>query len=89
MERDDKVKTVKRKGKKRQTQNDAIPNPLLVDEKAFTDVVDKMLHTGPVTLEGVKAERRRNPKTDPRYLPVFDFSNRPGLDKAKQPKAKK
>lgn len=46
-----------------------LPNPLLVDEKAFIRVIDKMIATEPVPLKDV--EVRKNPETDPRYLPVF------------------
>jgi hypothetical protein len=49
-----------------------IPSPLKVDEAEFTDVIRKMVNTPPVKREEV--EKRRNPETDPRYLPVFDFS---------------
>jgi hypothetical protein len=44
-----------------------LPNPLLVDAKLFTDVIDKMIHTKPIP----NVEVRKNPETDPRYLPVF------------------
>jgi len=53
-----------------------LPNPLKVDEKAFTDVIDKMIASEPVPLKSV--ERRKNPETDPRYLPVF-----PAMEKKK------
>jgi hypothetical protein len=46
-----------------------LPNPLKVSEKEFTDVIDKMIATEPVPLKNM--ERRKNPETDPRYLPVF------------------
>lgn len=46
-----------------------LPNPLLVDAKLFTDVIDKMIHTGPIPAKDVQV--RKNPETDPRYLPVF------------------
>jgi hypothetical protein len=48
-----------------------------VDEAEFTEVVRKMVNTSPVTREEVErrgVRRRKNPETDPRYLPVFDFS---------------
>ena len=48
-----------------------------VDEAEFTEVVRKMVNTSPVTREEVEKrgiQRRKNPETDPRYLPVFDFS---------------
>jgi hypothetical protein len=57
-----------------------LPNPLVVDADEFGAVVDKMLNTGPVTLNEVvkknRTERRKNPEKDPRYLPVFDFSKK-------------
>jgi hypothetical protein len=58
--------------KRKKKTVDPIPNPLKVDEQEFTDVIRKMVKTPPVTREQV--ERRRNPETDPRYLPVFDFT---------------
>jgi hypothetical protein len=58
-----------------------IPNPLRVDEAEFTEVIRKMVNTSPVTREEVEKQskrrgiqRRKNPETDSRYLPVFDFS---------------
>jgi hypothetical protein len=47
-----------------------------VDEAEFTEVVRRMVNTSPVTREEVerRGHRRKNPETDPRYLPVFDFS---------------
>jgi hypothetical protein len=59
---------MKAKQKKQEKPMD-LPNPLRVDKKAFTDVIDKMINTEPVPLKDV--ERRKNPETDPRYLPVF------------------
>jgi len=54
-----------------------LPNPLLVDESELTDLVRKMVNTGPVTRKEVEGRRlRKNPETDPRYLPVFDFRER-------------
>jgi hypothetical protein len=58
-----------------------VPNPLKVDEAEFTDVIRRMVNTSPITRAEVEArgkkrrgvERRKNPETDPRYLPVFDF----------------
>jgi len=50
-----------------------------VDEAEFTDVIRKMVNTSPVTREEVERrgiQRRKNPETDPRYLPVFDFSRK-------------
>lgn len=59
------------------------PNPLPeippVDEAEFTEVIRKMVNTSPVTREEVERrgiQRRKNPETDPRYLPVFDFSQK-------------
>jgi hypothetical protein len=65
--------------KKKQTKES---NPMVVDEAEFTDVIRKMVNTSPVTREEVEKnekrrrgiQRRKNPETDPRYLPVFDFS---------------
>ena len=58
-----------------------VPNPLRVDEAEFTEVIRKMVNTLPVTREEVESGgkrrgivRRKNPETDRRYLPVFDFS---------------
>ena len=48
-----------------------------VNEAEFTDVIRKMVNTSPVTREEVErrgVQRRKNPETDPRRLPVFDFS---------------
>ena len=54
-----------------------LPNPLAVDEVEFTDVIRKKVEADPTTLEEVKHERRKNPETDPRYLPVFPPMDRP------------
>ena len=59
--------------RKKKSEPDVIPNPLRVDEAEFTDVIRKMVNTPPVTREEVE-HKRKNPETDPRYLPVFDFS---------------
>jgi hypothetical protein len=67
--------------KKKQTAPED-SNPMVVDKAEFTDVIRRMVNTPPVTREEVekhekrrrKYERRKNPETDPRYLPVFDFS---------------
>lgn len=67
--------------RKKKSEDVEIPNPLRVDEAEFTEVIRKMVNTSPVTREEVegreqkrrKIERRKNPETDPRYLPVFDF----------------
>jgi hypothetical protein len=74
--------TVGSMSRKKKMDNVEIPNPLRVDEAEFTDVIRKMVNTSPVTREEVEKhskrrraiERRKNPETDPRYLPVFDFS---------------
>jgi hypothetical protein len=54
-----------------------------VDEAEFTEVIRKMVNTSPVTREQVEKrgkrrgiKRRKNPETDRRYLPVFDFSQK-------------
>jgi hypothetical protein len=70
---------------KKKTDDVEIPDPLQVDEGEFTDVIRKMVNTSPITREEVEhkekkrrsVQRRKNPETDPRYLPVFDFKNRP------------
>jgi len=61
--------------KKRAPRDIEVPNPLKVNEAEFTDVVRKMVNTEPVTREDVEKRHklRKNPETDPRYLPVFDF----------------
>jgi len=68
---DQRGKVGRMKAKKsRKSQDIDIPNPLKVDEEEFKSVVRKMVRTPPETLKEV-VERRRNPETDPRYLPVF------------------
>lgn len=50
-----------------------------MDEAQFTEVVRKMVNTSPVTRKTVEQrgiQRRKNPETKPRYLPVFDFSQK-------------
>lgn len=60
--------------KKPKSQDVEVPNPLRVNEEEFTEVIRKMVNTPPVTREDVeKRKLRKNPETDPRYLPVFDF----------------
>jgi len=73
---------VKKKAGKRKPKPMNLPNPLLVDEKEFGEVIGKMVNTEPVTLKEVV--RRRNPETDPRYLPVFDFSRTVRIEKPKK-----
>ena len=68
------MKKGKRKGPQKSKPMD-LPNPLKVDEGEFTDAIRKMVNAPPETLEEVKSRRRKNPETDPRYLPVFDFSH--------------
>lgn len=66
----DSVEGVKAKKKHSRKVNQSEPSkPLLVDEEAFTDLITKMVNTPPLPLKDVP--RRRNPKRDPRYLPVF------------------
>jgi len=62
------VESVSRK--KNKPELETIPP---VDEAEFTNVIRKMVNTSPVTREDVEKrhKRRRNPETDPRYLPVF------------------
>lgn len=60
--------------RKRAPRDTEVPNPLRVDEAEFTEVIRKMVNTAPVTREDVEKRKfRKNPETDPRYLPVFDF----------------
>ncbi|MGB9233862.1 MAG: hypothetical protein WCC04_05565 [Terriglobales bacterium] len=66
----DSVEEMKAKKKRAGKTNPAEPSkPLLVDEEVFTDLITKMVNTPPMPLKDVP--RRRNPETDPRYLPVF------------------
>jgi hypothetical protein len=64
----------KRRGGPQKPKPMDLPNPLKVDETEFTDIVRKMVNTPPETLEEVVVRRRKNPETDPPYLPVFDFT---------------
>ena len=68
---------MKAKKRKSHVKDEPIPNPLLVDEREFTDVVRKMVTSEPITRKNV--EKRRNPERDTRYLPVF-----PALGKTKK-----
>jgi hypothetical protein len=71
------VDFVSRKKKNPTPEIEPIPP---VDEAEFTEVIRKMVNTTPVTRKNVERrgiERRKNPETDPRYLPVFDFSQPP------------
>ena len=71
-----KVASVSRSKKPKQIEKPMdLPNPLIVDEDAFNRLLDKMIESPPVPLEEVR-RRRKNPETDPRYLPVFHFSQR-------------
>jgi hypothetical protein len=66
--------SVNRKKKNPPPELETIPP---VNEAEFTDVIRKMVNTSPVTREEVERrgiQRRKNPETDPRRLPVFDFS---------------
>jgi len=68
------LESVSRKKKNPPPELETIPP---VDEAEFTEVVRKMVNTSPVTRKAVERrgiQRRKNPETDPRYLPVFDFS---------------
>jgi hypothetical protein len=67
------VETVSTKKKNPPPELEPIPP---VDEAEFTEVVRKMVNTSPVTRKNVERgyQRRKNPETDPRRLPVFDFS---------------
>lgn len=74
--------------RKEQKTGEKIPNSLKVDEQEFTEVIRKMVNTPPVKREEVEHRNmRRNPETDPRYLPVFDFSRTVRIEH--QPKRKK
>jgi hypothetical protein len=71
------------KQKKGKTVNPAEPSsPLLVDEEVFTDIITKMVNTSPLPLKDVP--RRKNPETDPRHMPVFDFSHVIRIDKSRK-----
>ena len=74
------------KRKKKSAKPMDLPNPLQVDEGEFTDIVRKMVTVEPTTLEEMKSERRKNPETDPRYLPVFDFKDIIRIEKPKEKK---
>lgn len=67
-----------KKGKKNpRAELETIPP---VDEAEFTEVIRKMVNTSPVTRKDVERrgiQRRKNPEANPRYLPVFDFSQPP------------
>lgn len=70
------MKTKKAKAK----ADEPIPNPLIVDEDEFTEVVRKMANAEPVQRKTL----RRNPETDPRYLPVFDFKEKIRIEHKKK-----
>ena len=66
--------------KRKKTSQPEVQNPIPpVDEQEFTDVICKMVNTSPVTRKEVE-HRGKNPETDPRYLPVFDFSRIVGVE---------
>jgi hypothetical protein len=71
------------KARKKKAKSMDLPNPLVVDEGEFTDVVRKMVNTPPEPLEKIVKRRRKNPETDPRYLPVFDFGKKIRVEKKK------
>jgi len=80
------------KGKRRGPQKPkpmSLPNPLKVDEGEFTEAIRKMVNTEPETLEEVVTRRRKNPETDPRYLPVFDFSQTIRIERPKGKRTRK
>ena len=79
-----KKMTTKRTKRRKNPKPMDLPNPLIVDEGEFTDIVRKMVTVEPTTLEEMKSERRKNPETDPRYLPVFDFSQTIRIEKPKK-----
>jgi hypothetical protein len=79
-----KVDSVSKRKKPKQIEKPMeLPNPLIVGEDAFNGLLDKMIQSPPVPLEEMK--RRRNPETDPRYLPVFDFSRKIRIAKKCKP----
>ena len=50
------------------------------DKGQFDEVLRRMLKKNPQKTSEIKNPRkRRNPETDPRYLPVIDFSKPPML----------
>ncbi|MGB8919434.1 MAG: hypothetical protein WCC89_21450 [Candidatus Sulfotelmatobacter sp.] len=60
---------MKAKKPKTRIKDDPIPNPLVVDEEEFTEVVRRMATAEPVKLEEVRGYRRKkNPETDPAKL---------------------
>lgn len=75
-----------KKGKRKPQQEKPmdLPNPLKVNEAEFTEVIRKMVNTSPETLEEVVTRRRKNPETDPRYLPVFDFKEKIRIEHKKK-----
>ena len=73
-------KLMKAKKTKAKTIDEPIPDPLIVNEEEFTEVVRKMVSTEPVQRKSL----RRNPETDPRYLPVFDFKEKIRIEKSKK-----
>jgi hypothetical protein len=61
--------------KKKKAENPVVlpeDKPLEVDEKEFTDVMRSLVNSPPLPLKRMKP--RKNPETDPRYLPVFDLT---------------
>jgi hypothetical protein len=71
---------MKSKKAKPKPTDEPIPNPLLVNEEEFTEIVRKMANTSPVE----RKHYRRNPETDPRYLPVFDFKEKIRIEQPKK-----
>ena len=50
-------------------QEEKKQNHLVVDAEEFTNVIRKLANSKPLPFANTK--RRKNPETDPRYLPVF------------------
>jgi hypothetical protein len=64
--------------RKKKAPAEPLPEIPAVNEAEFTEVIRKMVNTSPVTRKDVeqRSHYRKNPETDPRYLPVFDFSQK-------------
>ena len=68
----DKLKPMKpKKGKAKNAEA-----RLVVDEQVFTDVIRSLATSKPMPLAKMH-EKRKNPETDTRYLPVFQFPEKP------------
>jgi hypothetical protein len=69
------------KGKSTKAKTVKPKKPLVVDEEMFTSVISSLANANPMPLEKL---RRKNPETDPRYLPVFDLSRKIRIEKPKK-----